>query len=205
MSLVINSSAQRLARVISVLVAGEQLAARTCLRQARLANMHGPLVRVLNAQARQEREHAALAGALAICAGKDPQGADAAMRELAVLDHRITHDLENGRLAVTLFGMQGGLDQLGAALIAQLAASPHPVARRFAPLTRRVLAQEQGHVMHGEKWFRLLGGSPSHTLEDYREISRRLAHRTGELVADCGQPGQAAWTAISHQLDGWGA
>lgn len=205
MTVVITGSAQRLARMVTVLTAGERLAARICAKQAGLAAAHGPLARAINAQARQERQHAVIAGSLSLYAGEDWRGAGAALLELNVLDRRISCDLDAGRLADSLYGMQGVLDQLGTALITRLAASPHPVARCFAPVARRVLAQEQGHVTLGEKWFLTLGAKPSPALDAYRVIGAKLAQRVSELHSDCADSGNTSWAAISLRLEGWGA
>lgn len=195
------SRTQRLARLLTVLHAGEVLAARTAAAQARLAPLPW-MRRALATQAAQERRHAWIAhGALQII------GTPTRTRDVtAALDARLQRDLAAGHLAASLIGLQGVIEHLGEALLEFLGGHEHPTGALLHPLRRHVLAQEQGHVALGARCLAALPPLPAaQVYAEYCELGRGVARDVACLAEDARLDGSAFWREVQARLAAWQA
>jgi hypothetical protein len=190
---------RRLACLLGVLQAGEQLAAATAAQQARLAPLPW-MRRALVTQAEQERRHAAIArGAWHLvgassCASSVPD-------VCAGLRARLAADLARGDLAASLIGLQGVIEHLGEALLEFLGQHPHPAGAVLHPLRRHVLAQERAHMLLGARCRRALPAPRDTTAFDtYRALGHAAALDVAGLLDDAHLEADAYWRDVQRRL-----
>ena len=188
----------KLAALISVVHAGELLAARVAERQARIAPQPW-MQRALALQARQERGHVRLAAmAMAITGG------GCAATILSALDARIARDLDNSNFGASIVGMHGVLEHLGDTLLDRLGRHAHPEGVVLHRLRRHVRAQEQHHVLLGARCLRALDARITHeTIAAYCEIGRTIARDAASLLDDVRIDGDDFWREVNTGLDAW--
>jgi hypothetical protein len=196
----VSASSRKLARLLGVLESGEMLAARVAWRQARQAPMPW-MTRALTVQAAQERGHAAMAAAAAkLIDSRAPRPA-----MLAAIARQLEHDLDHGRLANSLLGLQGVVEHLGEALLEVLGERSHPAGALLHALRGKVLAQERGHVRLGARCLQTLGRGDHAVLDGYRALGRVVAHEVACVVDDTRFDAQVYWTNVDQRLSAWHA
>lgn len=198
-----SASSRKLAHLLGVLECGERLAARVAWRQAQ----HAPapwMKRALAVQAAQERGHAAMAAAAAKLI--DSRAPRAAMLEpLQPIARQLEHDLDHGRLAHTMLGLQGVVEHLGEVLLENLGERAHPAGTLLHALRVRVLAQERGHVRLGARCLQTLGDADGAALDTYRALGRAAAYEVAALVNDTRFDANAYWADVDRRLGVWHA
>lgn len=191
-----------LSRLIGVIHAGEDLAAKVASRQARLA-AESWMRRALEIQAIQERGHAAAAAAVAAMVGIDRR----APRVLTPIGVRLEADLDTGDLTASLLGLQGVVEHLGQALLERLGRHPHPGGALLHALRERVLAQERGHTRLGAKCLAALAVTDSRSrdqaLADYEALGLETAYAVAALFDDARLDADGYWREVQAQLAAW--
>ena len=148
-----TSGRDRLRQLAALLAAAreaERIAAEVAAAQARLAP-HASLQRALHQQGRQELLHAGLFSAALACL---PRGAPLPRLDAALggFRRRLQADLQAGRLAASMFGLQHVLEALG-----HVALQPPPgelagLGDRYLPLRGLLAQHETAHHRLGERW-----------------------------------------------------
>lgn len=190
----------KLATLIGIVHAGEQLAARVAERQSRIAPLPW-MQRALALQARQERGHVRLAAmAMTLTGGQHTATL------LGPLDSRLTRDLDNGDFGASIAGLHGVLEHLGDTLLDRLGRHTHPAGAILHRLRLHVRTQEQQHVQLGARCLRALGtGVTPEAAAAYYEIGRAIAMDTASLLDDARIDGGAFWREASGNLSAWQA
>lgn len=193
-----------LTRLIEALRQGEVLAARIAQRQSDLAPVPW-MRRALAVQAAQERSHAAIAGIAVRLLGPVAGAHRDAPDVIAGLRRQLERDLDAGRLACSMIGLQGVVEHLGEAVLDRLGRHAHPAGAVLHALRTKVLAQERGHVLLGSRCLRTLDHPPDHDemLDHYGELGREAAMRVASLVDDARFDAGAFWLDISARLRDW--
>ena len=199
------SASLKLARLLSVLHAGESLAAHAAARQAALAPQRW-MSRALRVQALQELGHAGMATAALALNGTRGHGPDA----LAALRTQLNRDLDQGRLAASFLGLQGVVEHLGEALLETLGTYTHPAGAPLHALRVRVLAQERGHVQLGARCLRTFDTQAyasradlGAALDEYRAIGASVALQVADLLDDARLDGAVFWRGVDVRLTQW--
>jgi hypothetical protein len=159
----VSPACDRLRHLSALLAAAreaERIAADVAAAQARLAP-DASLQRALRQQARQELLHAGVFTAALACLPRadPPPRLDAT---LAAFRRQLKADVQAGRLAASMFGLQHVLEALG-----HLALQPPPgelagLGDRYLPLRRLLAQHETAHKRLGELWVpRLAAGLPA--------------------------------------------
>ncbi len=194
------SASRKLACLLGVLESGEALAARVAWQQARQAPAPW-MTRALTVQAAQERGHAVMAATAArLIDSRAPRPA-----MLAPLARQLEHDLNHGRLAQSLLGLQGVVEHLGEVLLEVLGERSHPAGTLLHALRVRVLAQERGHVRLGARCLQAVGHADGAALDAYRALGRVAAYEVAGLVDDARFDAHAYWTDVDQRLTAWHA
>lgn len=193
-------ASRKLARLLGVLESGEALAARVAWRQARQAPALW-MARALAVQAAQERGHATMAAAAAKLI--DSRAPRPAMME--PIARQLEHDLDRGRLAHTLLGLQGVVEHLGEVLLEVLGERRHPAGAVLHAVRVKVLAQERGHVRLGARCLQSLGHADGAVLDTYRTLGRTVAHEVACLVDDARFDARVYWAEVDRRLTAWHA
>lgn len=197
------SATLKLARLLEVLRSGEVLAAQVASQQSQLAPVAW-MSRALRSQATQERSHATMAAMALALVGSKVLVPDVT----AALHKRITHDLDSGNLAASMLGLQGVVEHLGEALLESLGGYAHPAGALLHALRVKVLAQERGHVLLGQRCLQALSAETraADTLcirDEYRAIGRTTAIQVATLLDDARLDASAFWVKVDCRLCDW--
>lgn len=189
----------KFSRLIGVLCAGEELAARVALSQSRLAPEPW-MRRALEAQARQERGHTRAAAGVATLVG----GRGRAPAVFALLGVRLEADLEAGNLAGSLIGLQGVVEHLGETLLERLGHHTHPGGALLHPLREHILAQEHGHARLGARCLvALTVTGQDQAVADYAGLGLETARAVADLLEDTRVDADGFWREVAARLAGW--
>lgn len=152
-------------------------------------------------QAAQERTHAAIAAAAAkLIDSRAPRPA-----LLEPIARQLDRDLEHGRLAHSLLGLQGVVEHLGEALLEVLGERTHPAGALLHALRVKVLAQERGHVRLGARCLQTLGHADESALDAYRALGRAAGYEVAALVDDARFDANVYWADVDRRLTTWHA
>jgi len=196
----VSTASRKLARLLGVLESGERLAASVAWRQARQAPTLW-MARALTVQAAQERSHAAMAATAArLIDARAPRPA-----MMAPIARQLELDLNRGRLAQSLLGLQGVVEHLGEVLLEVLGERQHPAGALLHALRTRVLAQERGHVRLGARCLQTMGQADGAVLDGYRALGRSVAREVASVVDDARFDADAYWAEVERRLTEWHA
>lgn len=172
------STQMHIARLFHALAYGERLAQDCARRQAELA-ADPKMRRFLLRQAQQENFHALVfEGAVAVLAPKEAV-ASPATDALQDYRKRLEADLDTGKLAESLLGMQVVLEGLGNVVLEKIDITLSQHGSRFAPFRRLLHQQEEAHHAFG-----------LHSLEQLLRDDSALIHRlraAGKDYLECSQ------------------
>lgn len=197
-----------IARLCHTLAYGERLAQNCARRQAELT-AEPKMRRFLLQQAQQENFHALIfQGAVAVLAPKQPV-ASPASDALQDYGKRLEADLETGKLAESLLGMQVVLEGLGSVVLEEIGIALSQHGSLFAPF-RRLLQQEDTHHafgLHALEQLRARDGVEAQQLQaagrDYLELSDQALLACCELFQHFdSDPGDYS-QSLRQQLPDW--
>lgn len=193
---------QDLRPLLAAIVSAEELTRDISLQQARLAPP--PLARALAQQSRQEALHAVTFRAAHGCLPGNASCPARVQRAMGAFRARLQADLDSGRLAASLLGLQCVLE--GVACVA-LAPPPGELARladRLVPLRSLVAHQESAHHRLGEVWVARLAPAAGPALAaaaaDYAVLARELVEAGLDTLACLAADAQHYRIAMSQQL-----
>ncbi|MBI2311735.1 MAG: hypothetical protein HYU77_04435 [Betaproteobacteria bacterium] len=211
MSLLIGPDVNaRAARVLRVVALGERLAEEGARLQATLAR-HPRMARFLRHQASQEQLHAfAFEAGIRYLAPKADPAELPGIKALNQFRERLLADLEQGRLAESLVGLQMVLEGIAMEVLSRLRLDLARNGARFEPLRRRLLRQEESHHAFGAVWLPRMAAEGRTDRErlraatgEYLLLGNAVLEGCGELFADFGAPLARYREALRQALPEW--
>ena len=197
-----------LGRLGCITAAGEALAAECAAVQVALAPSQRA-ARFLALQSRQERMHARVFRAVAVLMAGGRSDDDLA-KLFEPVRHRLAKELEAGRFAESLVGMQVVVEAMGAVTLGELDAALRARGEAFAPLRRQILLQESSHHASGVRWLErlLVSGraaprAVARAGEGYVAAIEGVIDRCAYLAADLDRQPESVRVAFRAALPPW--